>query len=238
MKKIAIVIPTYNELENIESLIKAILKNTSDVTIFLVDDSKDESIGSLINSKNLKVKYFHRKNERGRGSAVLYGFKKALEEDKYDIFIEMDADFSHDPQELNSHIKNFENLELDLLIASRYLKNSKIINWSVQRKVLSKLSNFLARVLLGINLKDFTNGYRIYSKRAVEVITKKCGNIGDGFIILSEIIIVLKNNYFKINETETIFVNRTRGESSVNIKLILASLYGILKLYFIKDKLN
>jgi len=237
VKKIAIVIPTYNELENIESLIKAILKNTSDVTIFLVDDSKDESIGSLINSKNLKVKYFHRKNERGRGSAVLYGFRKALEEDKYDIFIEMDADFSHDPQELNSHIKNFENLELDLLIASRYLKNSKIINWSVQRKVLSKLSNFLARVLLGINLKDFTNGFRFYSKRAAEKVTNTCGNIGDGFIILSEIIVVLNNNNFKISEISTIFVNRVRGESSVNLKLVLASLFGILKLYFIKKKL-
>tara|TARA_Y200000002_G_scaffold376353_1_gene380064 strand:- start:52 stop:768 length:717 start_codon:yes stop_codon:yes gene_type:complete len=237
VKKIAIVIPTYNELENIESLIKAILKNTSDVTIFLVDDSKDESIGSLINSKNLKVKYFHRKNERGRGSAVLYGFRKALEEDKYDIFIEMDADFSHDPQELNSHIKNFENLELDLLIASRYLKNSKIINWSVQRKVLSKLSNFLARVLLGINLKDFTNGFRFYSKRAAEKVTNTCGNIGDGFIILSEIIVVLNNNNFKISEISTIFVNRVRGESSVNLKLVLASLFGIFKLYFIKKKL-
>ena len=168
MKKIAIVIPAYNELENIESLIKAILKNASDFTIFLVDDSKDESIGSLINLKNLEVKYFHRKNERGRGSAVLYGLKKALKEEKYDIFIEMDADFSHDPQELNRHIKNFENLELDLLIASRYLKSSKIINWSIQRKILSKLSNFLARILLGINLKDFTNGFRCYYKKAAK----------------------------------------------------------------------
>jgi hypothetical protein len=67
---------------------------------------------------------------------------------------------------------------------------------------------------------------------------KNCGNIGDGFIILSEIIVVLKNNNFKINETNTIFVNRVRGESSVNIKLVFASLYGIFKLYFIKNKLN
>ena len=76
------------------------------------------------------------------------------------------------------------------------------------------------------------------AKRAAEKITKKCGNIGDGFIILSEIIVVIKNNSFNIGETETIFVNRVRGESSVNIKLIIASLYGILKLYFIKNKLS
>lgn len=238
MKKIAIIIPTFNELDNIEKLIQEILKNVPESTIFIVDDSKQNEIGDLINSKNLKAKYFHRENSRGRGSAVLYGFTNALKENQFDIFIEMDADFSHNPNELRKNIEHFSTNNLDLLIASRYLKNSKIINWGIKRRILSKLSNILARVLLGVKLKDFTNGYRIYSKRAVEVITKKCGNIGDGFIILSEIIIVLKNNCFKINETETIFVNRTRGESSVNIKLILASLYGILKLYFIKDKLN
>ena len=150
----------------------------------------------------------------------------------------MDADFSHDPKELNKNIEYFSKNNLDLLIASRYLEKSKIINWGINRRILSKLSNVLARILLGVKIKDFTNGFRIYSKRATEIITKKCGNIGDGFIILSEIIVVLKNNSHKIDEIETIFINRTRGESSVNIKLVLASLYGILKLYFIKNKLK
>ena len=103
--------------------------------------------------------------------------------------------------------------------------------------MLSKFSNFLARILLGIKLNDFTNGFRFYSKKASEKITKKCGNIGDGFILLSEIIVVLNNNSFKIEETDTIFINRVRGESSVNIRLVLASLYGIIKLFFIKNKL-
>jgi dolichol-phosphate mannosyltransferase len=236
VKKIAIIIPTFNELDNVENLIKTILKNIPNSDIFLIDDSKNEDIGNLITSKKLEVNYFHRKNERGRGSAVLFGLKKALEEEKFDIFIEMDADFSHDPDELERHIEIFKSQNLDLLIASRYLKESKIINWSLKRKVLSRLSNFLARFLLGINLKDFTNGFRFYSERAAKKITTTCGNIGDGFIILSEIIVVLKNN--KINETNTIFVNRVRGESSVNIKLVFASLYGIFKLYFIKNKLN
>ena len=238
MKKIAIIIPTYNELDNIENLIQEIIKNVPESTIFIVDDSKDKEIGNLISSKELKAKYFHRENSRGRGSAVLHGFTNALKENQFDIYLEMDADFSHNPNELRKNIEYFSDNNLDLLIASRYLKKSKIINWGLNRRILSKLSNVLARVLLGVKIKDFTNGFRIYSKRATEIITKKCGNIGDGFIILSEIIIVLKNNSFKIDETETIFVNRTRGESSVNTKLILASLYGILKLYFIKNKLN
>ena len=195
-------------------------------------------MGDLIKSKNLVVKYLHRENSRGRGSAVLHGLKKALDENKFDIFIEMDADFSHNPDELKKNLDKFEKNELDLLIASRYHEKSEIINWGFRRRAFSKLANFLARILLGIKLKDFTNGFRIYSKRAAEKITLKCGNIGEGFIILSEIIVVIKNNRFKIQETDTVFVNRVRGESSVNIKLVLESFFGIIKLFFIKNKLH
>ena len=237
MKKIAIIIPTFNELDNIEDLINKISKNIPESSIFIIDDTKDPDIGNLITLKNLKAKYFHRENSKGRGSAVLFGLNEALKENKFDIFVEMDADFSHNPDELRKNIEKIIKSDLDLLIASRYLKNSKIINWSLQRRVLSKFSNFLARILLGIKLNDFTNGFRFYSKKASEKITKKCGNIGDGFILLSEIIVVLNNNSFKIEETDTIFINRVRGESSVNTRLVLASLYGIIKLFFIKNKL-
>ena len=96
----------------------------------------------------------------------------------------------------------------------------------------------MARNLLNISLNDFTNGFRIYSKRSVKKIINKCGNIGDGFIILSEIIVVLNNNSYKIEEVPSIFVNRKRGESSVNLNLILASFFGLLKLFFIKSKLK
>ena len=150
----------------------------------------------------------------------------------------MDADFSHDPKELKKNIKFFTKEKLDLLIASRYLKNSEIVNWSISRRIFSKLSNFLARNLLRITLHDFTNGFRIYSKRSTKKIIRKCGNIGDGFIILSEIIVVLHNSGFKIDEVSSKFVNRERGESSVNISLIFASLFGLLKLVFIKHKLK
>ncbi len=237
MKKIAIIIPTFNELDNIEDLINKISKNIPESSIFIIDDTKDPDIGNLITLKNLKAKYFHRENSKGRGSAVLFGLNEALKENKFEIFVEMDADFSHNPDELRKNIEKIIKSDLDLLIASRYLKNSKIINWSLQRRVLSKFSNFLARILLGIKLNDFTNGFRFYSKKASEKITKKCGNIGDGFILLSEIIVVLNNNSFKIEETDTIFINRVRGESSVNTRLVLASLYGIIKLFFIKNKL-
>lgn len=90
---------------------------------------------------------------------------------------------------------------------------------------------------MNVGLTDHTNGFRIYSRRSVELIVKKCGKIGDGFIILSEILLTIKSKNFTIGETPTIFLNRKRGESSVNTKLIIESLIGLIKLYFIKKRI-
>ena len=103
--------------------------------------------------------------------------------------------------------------------------------------MFSKLSNFLAKLILNVGITDHTNGFRIYSRRSVELIVKKCGKIGDGFIILSEILLIIKSKKFIIGEAPTIFLNRIRGESSVNTKLILQSLIGLIKLYLIKKKI-
>ena len=237
MSKVAIIIPTYNESDNIKKLVKKINEYVKNVNIFIIDDSPIPEISKLINVNNKNINYFHRKNKRGRGSAILFGIKKALKDKQINLIIEMDADFSHDPKELRKKIDYFIKKNLDMLIASRYLNNSKILNWSLSRRVFSILSNILAKLFLRINLKDFTNGFRFYSIRSAKKIVKKCGNIGDGFIILSEIIVVINNNNFKIKELPTTFVNRTRGESSVNFMLILQSLFGLIKLALIKNKL-
>ena len=238
MNQVAIIIPTFNEFDNIERLVKEINKQVPKSTIIIVDDSNNNNIGKLIRKKKLKVKYFHRKKKLGRGSAVMHGLKEAIREKRKKIFIEMDADFSHKPRELKKNIVFFNRKKLDLLIASRYHKKSKIINWGLSRRIFSKLANFLARNLLNISLADFTNGFRIYSRRSAKKIINKCGNIGDGFIILSEIIVVINNNSYKIEEVPSIFVNRKRGESSVNLNLILASFVGLLKLFLIKSRLK
>ena len=237
MKKIAIIIPTYNEADNITRLIQKIKNYLDNVTIYIIDDSPTSEIGKLINSSYKNVKYFYRKNKSGRGSAVLFGIKKALKDSKFELIIEMDADFSHNPNELRKKINYFMKKNLDMLIASRYLENSKILKWNLSRRIFSKLSNILARIFLRINIKDFTNGFRFYSIRSAQKIVKKCGNIGGGFIILSEIIVVINNNHFKIHEVPTIFINRARGKSSVNLKLIIQSFLGLIKLTLIKKKL-
>ena len=235
-KKIGIVIPAYNEESNIINISKAIKKKVKNSSIIIVDDSFHNKTSNLIKKKKLKVNYIHRKKKLGRGSAVLFGLKKLLKDKSIEIFIELDADFSHSPEELPRNIKYFKKKSLDLLIGSRYLRKSKIANWGLSRRIFSSLANRLASSLLKIPINDLTNGYRIYSKKAVKRIVKNCGNIGDGFIILSEILVELYLNRLKIDEIESHFVNRQRGESSVNFRLIIESLFGLIKLYINKRK--
>ncbi len=233
---IAIIIPTYNEKENIFKLSKKLLKLHPNSIIFIIDDTKEYNLEDYF-KKNKKINYFYRKNKKGRGSAVIEGLKLALKNKKINVFVEMDADFSHRPEELKTNLNLFNKKKLDLLISSRYKNNSKIYNWSVQRRIFSSMANFLAKIILNVGVTDYTNGFRIYSKKASKIITSKCGKIGDGFIVLSEILLQLKMNNLKISDTSSIFINRKRGESSVNFNLILQSFFGLIKLYFIKIKL-
>ncbi len=234
---ISIIIPTFKEKENIKNLINLIKSEIEISKIIIVDDSPSEEIKNEISNLS-DLKYIYRGKKLGRGSAVIEGLNFSQKNFNSEIFIEMDADLSHDPKELKENVKLFKKNNCDLLISSRYLKESKIINWSIQRKIFSFLANLLAKFVLKIPVTDYTNGYRIYSKKAVQHIRKNCGNIGDGFIILSEILVELYYNNFKINETSSKFVNRTRGESSVNLNEIIKSLIGLIKIYKLKNKIR
>lgn len=226
---ISIIIPTYNEEENIVKLIHSIFNIPLKFNVIVVDDSPK------INPNVKKIKnviYIYRGKKLGRGSAVLIGIKKALKNNKNKIIIEMDADFSHKPQEIKSNISYFYRKKLNFLIASRYLKKSKILNWPVSRRILSKFSNLLARILLNIPIKDYTNGFRFYDRSAAKHILKKCSKSkSSGFILLSEIAMELYINKFKIDERPTIFINRTRGESKASFSEIIKSFFGLLSLF-------
>ncbi len=238
MKSIGIVIPAYNERENILKLIKKIRKNLNCI-IIIVDDSADLNTQKILKKNKIRnIKYYNRGKKSGRGSAILFGFKKLIKIKKnINCLIEMDADLSHSPSELKRNISFFYKNSLDLLIGSRYLQGSKIINWPLSRRILSKFSNKLARILLKVPVNDYTNGYRFYSKSAAKTIILKCNKTGGGFIILSEIILILWKMNFKVSEIKSIFRNRVRGESSVNFKLIIDSFFGLIKLYFLKKTL-
>ena len=227
---IGIIIPAFKEFDNIEKLILSILKILENPLIIIIDDSPDRKTQEKIKTFN-NIRYIYRGKKLGRGSAVIEGMKNLVNEKEISKIIEMDADLSHDPSEIQNNLKIFEKENLDLLISSRYLRDSKIINWGWQRRIFSSLANKLAKFVLKIPITDYTNGFRIYSKKSMKHIVGNCGNIGGGFIILSEILVELYFNNFKVDEVHSIFRNRIRGESSVNLGLIIESFFGLFKVY-------
>lgn len=237
MPLIGITIPSYNEAESISSLLTSIREFVPDSLIAIVDDSPTLDTVNVVQKLNLpNVEIHHRESKGGRGSAVLLGIDLLLKKG-CDKIIEMDADFSHHPQELPAIIQRSNEKKADLLIASRYLPESQIVNWPLSRRLFSKSSNFLARFLLQVPIHDYTNGYRCYSRQGAEHIVKTCGKYGKGFIALSEILVNLYYSNFKVDEIPTKFVNRVRGESSVNITEIKNALMGLFRIYGLKRKL-
>ena len=227
---IAIIIPTYNEKENIKRLVQRIYKVLPRAIIVVVDDSPND--GTLKAIKQLSKKYsllriISRNKKQGRGSAVLAGFSYAKKHYDPDIFIEMDADLSHDPNELLGLIKRCE--KKTVIIGSRYIKGSKIINWPVKRRVASKLSNLLVRVMLGVPLHDSTNGYRCYPREAINhLLSRKY--ISGGYIVLSEVAYLLMKKGYSFIEVPSVFFNRRRGTSNANLSEFFNALVTLLKL--------
>ena len=158
-------------------------------------------------------------------------FKTLLENKEIDFIVEIDTDLSEHPDQLPDMISFFLDNKLDLLVASRYLKGSEIINWTLKRRLFSFLANKLAKFLLKVPVSDYTNGFRIYSNKAANHVVNSCGKIGSGFIVLSETLVQLHINNFKIRDIKTKMINRTTGKSTVNLKLVFESLFGLIKLY-------
>ena len=222
-----IVIPTFREAENIAALVTQLRAVAADAQIVVVDDSPDlETVNAVAPMAGPTLEVVHRDGKGGRGSAVLVGMRALLSRG-VDVVIEMDADHSHPPSELPRLLDEFQRERLDLLIASRYLKDSRIENWPLTRRLFSRAANRLARTALGVPVHDYTNGYRLYSRRAAELVVAECGKSGSGFIALSEILVTLHYHGFRIGELPTVFVNRARGESSLNAHEVLSAVSGL-----------
>jgi len=228
--KIAVVIPTFNEKENIKRLINEISGLNLNVQIFVVDDnSADRTAGEVeeIEKKNKNVKLILRVNKRGRGSAVIDGFKEALKDKKTEYFFEMDADFSHDPNDIPRFLEKIKNY--DIVIGSRYLPGSEIINWPIERHIFSAIANFYARLILGVPISDYTNGYRCYKREVLEKIDfNKIKS--SGYIVLSEMAYSIKKAGFKFGEIPVVFVNRKRGKSNLRLKEIIEAFTSVLRI--------
>ena len=210
--KVGIILNIFNEYENIFELLKQIEQIFNNKLIIIIDDSTDDRIKEKISSK-INLHYIKRQSRQGRGSAVLYGLKTLLQNKEINLFVEMDTDLSSHPNELPNNIKYFLDNKLDLLVSSRYLEGSEIINWPFRRRLFSFLANKLAKFLLKVPVSDYTMGFRIYSRKAANHVVKNCGKVGSGFILLSEILVELYINNFKIWDIKTKMVNRVKGKS-------------------------
>lgn len=230
-QKILVIIPTYNERDNIINLIRDINNKSIDaLDILVVDDGSDDT-GELVKEEGRRTRnlfVIKRERKSGRGTAVIAGLKFGLAH-HYESMVEMDADFSHSPDELAGLLASAT--ENSIVIASRYLPGSRIIGWPLSRRIFSKLANLLASVILAVGIVDYTNGYRVYPRSVVEKLEfDKVKSVG--YIVLSEIVYQLYKKGVKFIERPTIFVNRQRGTSKFSLVEIKQSLVGLLKIRF------
>lgn len=230
-KRLAIILPAFNESKNLRILLTRIFKATPDVHIFIIDDSNPlENIKIKKIAQSFKhVEVFTREKKLGRGSAVLYGFEQALKNKKFEYFVEMDTDLGHDPAELPILQKTLDAKEAQLVIGARYLPGSKIVNWPRRRLIMSRLINFFLNLWLGIGLNDYTDGYRMYRRKAVEYLVKT-GLHEKGFIALSEGAFLLHRRGYLVVEAPVSFTERIHGKSSVGVRELWMSLVGALRI--------
>jgi dolichol-phosphate mannosyltransferase len=228
---VLVVIPSYNEKENIGSLAEKILETDPSIDVLVVDDNSPDGTADIVRKtggfgKQLDLIVRGKKN--GRGGAVLDGFRYGLKNKKnYLYFFEMDADFSHSPDEIPRFLEKIQ--DCDLVIGSRYRSGSKIIGWPITRKVFSKLANIYARCLLRIPITDYTNGYRLYRRKVLENLDYNAVE-ASGYIVLSEVAFQIYLAGYRIGEVPTVFINRRRGLSNLSFNEIHSALRSVFRL--------
>jgi dolichol-phosphate mannosyltransferase len=237
--KISIIIPSYNESNNIGLVIKGIRKEFPAVKIIVVDDSSPQENKKVVKvlSKFKDVKLISRGRKMGRGTAVIEGFRNGLKNKEAKYFFEIDSDLAHDTNNLIKFIERMEKEKSGMVIGSRYIDGGKIVNVSIQRRILSKIINRFLYMMLDVKLKDYTSGFRLYRRDAVEYLTNKKLK-STGFIMLSEITFWLNRKKFKISEVPATISSRLHGKSTMGLGELVNSLVFILKLKLEEDFLR
>ena len=230
--KFLVIIPTYNEMENIPEIIPQILAQNESLEILVVDDGSPDGTGDFVENlskENNRVHLLRREKKMGLGTAYVAGFKWALEKD-YDRVFEMDADGSHSPQALNNFLKEAENA--DLVLGSRYLNGKiSVVHWDWKRLILSYCANFYTRFVTGMPFSDATGGFKCFSREALQNLD--FGKLkSDGYCFQMETTHTLWKKGLKIKEIPIIFTDRTKGSSKMSGGIISEAFFLVLKLRF------
>jgi len=222
-------IPTYNEAPNIEPLLREILGQGPDVGAVVVDDNSPDGTAAIVErlrEEDSRVHLILRKNERGRGTAGVAGFKYAVAQG-VDFIIEMDADFSHQPSYISSFLRQMD--DCDLLIASRLVKGGGETGRHFLRKVITRTANAYIRMILGVPVRDCTSGYRVFRRKVLEAIDLD-HLMAVGPPIVEEVLYKAHRRGFRIKEVPYILEERKAGESTFNRKIMLNALLMMPKI--------
>jgi dolichol-phosphate mannosyltransferase len=227
--KALVVIPTYNERENIAELLKRIFAQRLPLEVLIIDDHSPDGTGAVadeLKAQDPRVHVMHRAGKMGLGSAYVAGFRYALERD-FDAVFEMDADFSHNPESLPEFLRELETA--DLIVGSRYLHGVTVVNWPLSRLILSYLANVYSRVITGMPLKDATGGYKCFRRQVLESIDlSRVRSDGYGFQI--EVNFKAWRKGFRIREIPILFVDRRAGESKMSRRIVWEAAWMVWRL--------
>ena len=227
--KSLIIIPTYNELDNIKKLVPDVLKRYDNIDVLVVDDNSPDGTGKYIadlSTSNSRIKCILREKKLGLGTAYIAGFKYALQ-NNYDYIFEMDADYSHDPAEIKNFLTAIKNC--DLVLGSRYLTGVNVVNWPMQRLLLSYFANFYTRFITGLPVNDTTGGYKCFRREVLEAINlDKVRSNGYAFQI--EMTYKAWKKGFRIKEISIIFIDRMKGQSKMSKKIVREAIFMVWKL--------
>lgn len=230
------IIPTYNENDNIESIIEEVLRQGKEFAVLIVDDNSPDGTGNTVKKiqkkkskeKNKRVYLIEREKKLGLGSAYIEGFRWALER-KYDFAFEMDADFSHDPSNLKKLRKALIEEKVDLILGSRYKKGVNVVNWPMSRLILSYFANLFAKTITGVPLTDLTSGFKGIRRTVLNNLDfDKIDAEGYGFQIEIHCYTYWKG--FKIKEIPIVFTERRIGNSKMSKKIIWEAFWLVWKL--------
>ncbi len=232
--KAVIIIPTYNEYENLRPLSQAIFSYAPGCDILIIDDNSPDGTGQLadeLSQEDARIHVLHRPGKRGLGTAYVAGFKYAIEHN-YDAAFEMDADFSHDPRYLPDFLKAIE--DADLVIGSRYIPGGATPNWSLLRRMISGSGNIFARFMLGIPYQDCTAGFRCYRREVLEAIDLDTIQ-SQGYAFQIELVYRVMKLGFRITETPIVFVDRRGGKSKMSRKIMIEAFSYVIRTRFSKQ---
>ena len=228
-KKSLVIIPTFNEMENIPKLIPEVLSKAEGIEVLVVDDSSPDGTADYVEKlmqSNDKIHLIKRDYKMGLGTAYITGFKYALDH-SFDYIFEMDADFSHDPIEIVNFLIEIENY--DLVLGSRYISGVNVVNWPMRRLILSYSANIYTKIITGLHIKDATGGYKCFRREVLEAIDLDRIK-SNGYAFQIEMTFKAWKKGFKIKEIPIIFVDRVKGTSKMSKKIVREAVIRVWKL--------